>query len=338
MKYSLAVFIGRFQPFHLGHQRVVDEALQVADRVLILMGSSFEPRSLRNPWFFDERETMIRSCYTEDENKCIFFEPLMDVRYNDTLWVTQVQQKIYDFDQIPDNKITLIGQRKKGTGFYTSRMPQWDNHPVEPIEDLHGMDIRAYLLGGGNTDALEKQVPAQIIPSLVQFMASTSGQTLRQEYDFIQAYKKNWENVPFEPTHVTVDAVVIQSGHILVVKRGAHPGKGLLALPGGFIHHEETLTDAIIRKLREETQIKVPAPVLMGSIKNQMVFDDPYRSARGRTITHTFHIELRGEKELPKIKGGGETDKCFWLPLGQLDSNNMFEDHYFIIQRMLGTL
>jgi hypothetical protein len=34
-----------------------------------------------------------------------------------------------------------------------------------------------------------------------------------------------------------------------------------------------------------------------------MVFDDPFRSARGRTITHAFHIELRGEDELPKIKG-----------------------------------
>jgi uncharacterized membrane protein len=133
-------------------------------------------------------------------------------------------------------------------------------------------------------------------------------------------------------------ALVVQSGHVLLVKRGAQPGKGLLALPGGFIQSDETLLNGMVRKLREETQIKVPAPVLAGSVKSQAVFDAPFRSGRGRTITHAFYIELRSEESLPKIKGGGETSHCFWLPLGQLDSTTMFEDHYFIIQKMLGLI
>lgn len=336
--YDLAVFIGRFQPFHLGHKHIIDEALAIADKVLIMIGSVFEPRSLRSPWFFDEREAMIRSCYNAEDNKRIICEPLMDVRYNDTLWIAQVQRTVYDFENRPDAKITLIGQKKKGDGYYTSRMPQWDNQPVAPLDGITGTDIRDHLFSGRDVVELKHVLPPAMVASLSQFMASVEGKNLRQEYDFIQTYKKGWENVPFEPTHVTVDAVVVQSGHVLVVKRGAYPGKGLLALPGGFIHYEETLLEAIIRKLKEETQIKVPAPVLLGSVKNQMVFDDPFRSARGRTITHAFHIELRSEEELPKIKGGGENSKCFWLPLGQLDSNNMFEDHYFIIQRLLGTL
>lgn len=338
MKYSLAVFIGRFQPFHLGHQHIIDEGLAIADKVLVLIGSSFEPRSLRNPWFFDEREAMIRACYTAEENKRIICEPLIDIRYNDTLWISQVQKAVYDHQDADNDKITLIGRHSKGIGYYTSLFPQWDHTSVQHDESMSSTQIREHLFNDGTVAELKNNLPEPLTPSLNQFMASQPGQDLKQEYNFIQKYKKGWENVPFEPTHVTVDAVVIQSGHVLLVKRGAQPGKGLLALPGGFIHPEETLLNAVIRKIKEETQLKVPAPVLMGSVKQQAVFDAPFRSARGRTITHAFHIELRSEEELPKVKGGGETSKCFWLPIGQLDSTQMYEDHYFIIQKMLGIL
>jgi len=336
--YDLAVFFGRFGPFHLGHKSIVDEALAIANKVLILIGSSFEPRSIRNPWTFEEREAMIRSCYSKAENDKIICEPLLDIRYNNTLWLSQVQRAVYDFQGKPDAKVTLIGQKKSGTGYYTTQFPQWNNTAVTHSDHMAGIDIRAHLLSGSAAKDLKDELPPTVLTYMDQFMATKDGQNLKHEYEFIQNYKKGWANVPFEPTHVTVDAVVVQSGHVLVVKRGAQPGKGLLALPGGFIHHEETLQNAIIRKLREETQIKVPAPVLVGNIKKQEVFDAPFRSARGRTITHAFLIELRGEDELPKIKGGGETSNCFWLPVGQLESSNMFEDHYFIIQKMLGMI
>ena len=333
--YNLAVFIGRFQPFHNGHQAIIDEALAMADRVLILIGSAYEPRSLRNPWFFDERETMIRSCYTPEENARLICEPIIDIRYNDAMWISQVQKAVLDHQQSPQDKITLVGHKRNGTGYYTNLFPQWGNIGIDVDEPATATQIHDELFRGHyNHDAM----PEPIAASMKQFMATEPGKTLQQEYDFIQKYKKGWENVPFEPTHVTVDAVVIQSGHVLLVKRNALPGKGLYALPGGFIHAEETLLNAMVRKLKEETQIKVPPPVLMGSVKNQFVFDAPFRSARGRTITHAFHLELRNEESLPKIKGNGESGNCFWLPLAELNSTEMFEDHYFIIQKMLGMI
>ena len=337
MHYNLAVFVGRFQPFHLGHQYVVQRALAMADDVLIMIGSSFEPRSMRNPWTFDEREAMIRACFSDAENRRILCKPLMDIRYSDTLWLSQVQKEVYRICPHDGAKITLIGQHDGGQGYYTSLFPQWDANGVERVEDVSGKAICRHLLKGGSVKDLDGQVDSAILPFLSKFMASKAGLNLCDEYEFVETYKKGWENAPFAPTHVTVDTVVIQSGHILMVERGAQPGKGLWALPGGFIQHDETLVNAAIRKLREETKIKVPAPVLHGSIKQHVVFDAPFRSTRGRTITHAFHIELRNEDALPKVKGGGETSKCFWLPLGRLDSSMMFEDHYFIIQKILGT-
>ena len=145
-----------------------------------------------------------------------------------------------------------------------------------------------------------------------------------------------WAAAPYPPTFVTVDAVVVQSGHVLLVERRSNPGAGLYALPGGFVNQTETLLDACLRELREETRLKVPAPVLKGSIKNRRIFDAPYRSARGRTITEAFYIELEPASTLPKVRGSDDARHAFWQPLGQLDSLRMFEDHFFIIQALAG--
>lgn len=52
-KYHAAVFIGRFQPFHLGHEAIVREGLKQADEVIIVVGSSFAARNVRNPFTFE---------------------------------------------------------------------------------------------------------------------------------------------------------------------------------------------------------------------------------------------------------------------------------------------
>jgi bifunctional NMN adenylyltransferase/nudix hydrolase len=87
----------------------------------------------------------------------------------------------------------------------------------------------------------------------------------------------------------------------------------------------------MIREVREETGLKVPSPVLLGNIKKTKVFDSPTRSSRGRTITHAFNIVLP-DGELPRVKGGSDADKAFWLPLSELKPQEFFEDHYQIIE------
>jgi bifunctional NMN adenylyltransferase/nudix hydrolase len=137
---------------------------------------------------------------------------------------------------------------------------------------------------------------------------------------------------------VTVDAVVTQSGHVLVVERGAMPGEGLLAMPGGFVNQYESLKDAVIRELYEETKIDVPIPVLIGSIASQRIFDYPYRSLRGRTITEAYHFKLSDREYLPKIKGSDDARNARWISFNDFyfSRSMFFEDHFQIIESMLG--
>ena len=80
------IFIGRFQPFHNAHLRMVRSALARANRLILLVGTADAPRSSRNPWTFAEREAMIRAALNTDENARTDIRPLHDDPYHDERW------------------------------------------------------------------------------------------------------------------------------------------------------------------------------------------------------------------------------------------------------------
>lgn len=64
--YDVGVICGRFQTFHIGHESLVNTALKLCDRVLILVGSSQECGTERNPLNIDTRIRMLRTIYGDD--------------------------------------------------------------------------------------------------------------------------------------------------------------------------------------------------------------------------------------------------------------------------------
>lgn len=341
-KYDLAVFIGRFQPFHMGHKAVVREGLSQANKMVVIVGSSGGPRSYRNPFTYEERVQMIKGAFPEDAKRIITM-PLEDTIYNDEKWVKDVQASVQKaFVEAyggwhPLAKVALIGHKKDNSSFYLKLFPQWESIEVQDQLNLSATDIReAYFSNVPYVDPA--LLPVSTRDFLTGFKHNPDYLNIVDEYQFVERYKDSWKVAPFPPTFVTVDAVVVQSGHVLLVQRGARPGKGLWALPGGFLNQEEKIVDAVIRELREETKIKVPAPVLKGNIVASKVFDDPYRSSRGRTITHAYLIHLPPDTELPKVKGSDDAAKARWVPLAEVSRSIMYEDHYDMIQSMTDLL
>ena len=329
------VFIGRFQPFHNGHKAVIEAALEQANEVVIVVGSSFAARNIRNPFTFEERKAMIQAVFPSVRVKVV---PVSDYPYDDNKWMNAIQ-KIVD-ETIPHAKdVGLIGHSKDSTSYYLEIFPRWKNHvEVEDVGGINATDIRNCLFGNCDFAALDNMPTASrdAMNRVIIAGAKIGGywDTLSQEYAMVKKYKEAWKAAPFPPTFMTVDAVVVQSGHILLVERGDMPGKGLWALPGGFLNQNETMLDGAIRELKEETKIKVPVPVLKGSIKESKTFDAPNRSSRGRTITQAFLIDL-GVGELPKVKGSDDAAKAFWVPFNKVKQEKLFEDHYHIIDNFI---
>jgi bifunctional NMN adenylyltransferase/nudix hydrolase len=334
MHYDVLAFIGRFQPFHDGHAAVVDQALKSADTVALVIGSHDQPRDTRNPFTTAERIAMITAVYpNEVAAGRIKFVPQYNHAYNDERWIAGVQLGVTALIPHPKASIGLIGHAKDKSSFYLACFPTWESIAVVNVRGLDATKIRARYFG--TTEALT-DVPAPVLSFLEDFKKTPAFQTVKAEMAFIAKYKTQWATAPYAPTFHTVDAVVVQSGHILLVKRGALPGRGLWALPGGFLNQDETLRDGMLRELKEETCIDVPLGALDRCVRSWRTFDDPNRSARGRTITTAFLIELRMQTKLTKVLGADDAEKAAWVPLANVTRSLMFEDHYGIVQEMVG--
>lgn len=330
MKHKFAIFIGRFSPFHLGHLDVIKQALSKAEQLIILTGSHNRARNIKNPWSSEERATMILSALSTEEKKCTKIIAIKDYLYNDQMWILNIQNKIAEATNY-SNDIALIGFESDESSYYLKLFPKWKFYSCPTKYNFHATEIRDKLFSEGQVP--EGFVADEVKSYLVGWLKTLQYSQLKEEFEFVKKYKEAWKVAPFPPTFLTCDCCVLRSGHILLVRRKGNPGKGLLALPGGFVNQDEKIQDAAIRELKEETAIKLSKDELYNKIVNSKVFDFPSRSLRGRTVSHTYFIDL-GSGDLPKVKGSDDADKAFWLPLNEVfqREEEFFEDHFYMIQ------
>jgi len=85
------LFIGRFQPFHLGHLHIVKEALKQVDKLFIGIGCAQEQNTKENPFSAKERKEMIDLALKKIKNCSVYEIPDFD---DDNDWVKYIEKKI----------------------------------------------------------------------------------------------------------------------------------------------------------------------------------------------------------------------------------------------------
>ena len=343
-KFDYLVLIGRFQPFHNGHFSLLRRALNQAGKVIVILGSSLKHRSIKNPFSDAERQQMISASIAAEDKEAANRVKFCMVRdfYNDTKWIAAIQEAVQKSIDKPNARVGIIGNCKDESSYYLKVFPQWEL--IEgPTVVLNATDIRHLMFEqeneSGNWMLIETTVPASVYAFIKAFKQMPMFKDLLKEHDYIKKYKATWEKAPYPPTFVTVDVVAYCKGHVLMVKRGDYPNKGLWALPGGFVNQHERLMNAALRELKEETGMELLDGYLRSFAKDNEVFDHPDRSLRGRTITHAYFFELM-LGELPTVKGGDDAAQAKWIPVGELKEMEpmIFEDHLEIVNRFLNIL
>lgn len=328
--FTYALVIGRFQPFHNAHAELLQQAFASAQNVIIALGSHRVAPNIKNPWTTAQRETIIRGAIPQELHARLHFVYLRDYLYNDNLWAAELQAQVAALTR-DDKSIVLIGHRKDSSSYYLEGFPQWQFQDFPQRHTLNATRLRESFLRGER--GWERDVPRAVNAFMQQFARTDEFARLADEQKFIDQYKHDWSAAPYPPVFVTADAVVYKSGHVLVVRRRGFPGKGLWALPGGFVDQDEWVEHAAVRELREETGIALSASELRKFIRASRVFDHPDRSLRGRTITHGYYFDLGASGDLPRVKGGDDASKAFWLALNDvyLQEDKFFEDHVSMI-------
>jgi 8-oxo-dGTP diphosphatase len=117
-----------------------------------------------------------------------------------------------------------------------------------------------------------------------------------------------------ESLRVTVDIVIFTlrggSLQVLLVKRGVPPFEGQYAIPGGFIREDESLEEAALRELHEETGVRNVF------LEQLYTFGDPKRDPRGRVMTVAYYALIASDKL--SLVAGADAAEAQWFPASSL--------------------
>ena len=115
--------------------------------------------------------------------------------------------------------------------------------------------------------------------------------------------------------------MVRKNGKILLIKRKNEPFKGKLALPGGFVECGETTEEAIIREVKEETNIDIKVSGLLG------VYSNPKRDPRGHVVSICYTARGKGVE-----RGGDDAEEAVFVDIKEIKEDDLAFDHFKIIK------
>ncbi len=119
------LYVGRFQPFHLGHLEAIKKILEEVEELIIVIGSAQYSHNPSNPFTAGERIVMIRSALEDAkvEYSRVWVVPVPDVHLH-MMWVSAVEgytpkfQIVYSNEPLTKRLFMEAGYKVKSIPFY----------------------------------------------------------------------------------------------------------------------------------------------------------------------------------------------------------------------------
>jgi len=340
--HDAAVVIGRFEPPHNAHFSLFEKALSTAETVNVVLGSAFQARSPKNPFTADERKAMILSGIREEDRLRMRFIPVRDY-YDESIWADEVSLRVEGGlkDKQRRPSVVLVGHMKDDSSYYLSLFETWEKILIDKAFDIDATVIRKVLFEAEDIDislsVIDSMVPAPVRQYLRAWSFTPYYTTMKADHKATVEWQKKWDGGPRKQNFLAADSVVETQGRVLLIRRGKAPGKGLLALPGGFVEPNERVLTAALRELAEETMLGMPIDAVRRSLVGAYTFDASGRSPRGRIYTTAYHFNLKTSR-YPEVEASDDALKgsANWFAIDKLHllEGEFFEDHFHILNRV----
>lgn len=158
-KMKCGLFVGRFQPFHLGHLAGIKAVLERVEELVIVVGSAEYSHSDKNPFTAGERVEMIRAALKEanvDPSRYMTI-PIRDVHIHAT-WAPFIVSQVPRFDIVFTNE-PLTSRLFRERGYRVEKIPFFERKAYSATE------IRRRILKRKNWESLVPRSVAELIMS-----------------------------------------------------------------------------------------------------------------------------------------------------------------------------
>lgn len=128
---------------------------------------------------------------------------------------------------------------------------------------------------------------------------------------------------------VGVGAVIVADKRVLLIRRGTAPLQGEWSLPGGVVECGETLREAVIREVQEETALLVETAEMLG------VYERIIRGDNGRIQYHFVLLDFLCRAIRGEPRAGSDAGDVRWFSPGQLPALNLPRDTNEVLMKGL---
>ncbi|MCS7124023.1 MAG: NUDIX hydrolase [Candidatus Bathyarchaeota archaeon] len=136
---------------------------------------------------------------------------------------------------------------------------------------------------------------------------------------------------PSQPV-VGVGAIIVCDGKILLEKRKGEPGRGKWSVPGGLVELGETVEEAVVREVKEETGLDVADPELID------VVDNIVRDEKGEIKYHFVIIDYLVKVRGGEVRAADDAEELKWIPLSEVEKYDLTKTFRFFLQKNRGKL
>jgi len=151
--FDYCIYIGRFQPYHNGHAKVLEIAFKYGRKVLLFIGSAQDIKSIKNPFTVKERIEIIKNNLTEEELDRIIFIPIKDYTI-DKDWLAEITTQV---NLVTNNNtsiaITGYYEHANGTKFFEDNFSSYTYIEIkERYNNISATSVRAAYFTDNNVE------------------------------------------------------------------------------------------------------------------------------------------------------------------------------------------